>query len=465
MKNNTINPRIFRAYDIRGHEGIDLNPETAVLFGKSYGTYIQSIQKEKPDIIVGRDNRLSSKKLQEFFIKGLLSTCANVIDIGLSLSPMVYFSVFNWDYDGGVNVTASHNPIGYNGFKMIKKKSFPVAEDEIQIIRSIIESRKFKTGSGSYLKKNIKNEYFDFIKREVKLQRPLKAVIDAGNGTAGLFAPELVKSLGCEVIELYCNSDGTFPNHHPDPEDPKNMKDLSIRVVKEKADIGIAFDGDGDRIGFVDENGKIYPADILIALLAKNFLEKNTGEKILLDVKCSQSVIDFIKTHNGVPILYKTGHSLIKKKMREENILLGGELSGHILFGGHFNYIDDALLAASILLKILSKSKIKLSELLKDFPSGLSTNEIKIPCKDDIKFEIVEKIREYYIKKYPDSITIDGIRINFPNGWALIRASNTDSNLTVRIEAKTEDDLSNIKHLLHKKLIEFPALQIPDELQ
>ncbi len=460
-----INPAIFRAYDIRGIEEKDLTPQVAMLIGKSYGTYIQKIQKEKAKIAIGRDNRLGSKLLQESFIDGLLSTGSDVIDIGLSTSPMLYFSVVKWALSGGVNVTGSHNPLGYNGFKLIRKGPNPVAENEIQELKTIIENGAFKTGKGEIQQKQIKSEYFDFLRGEVKVQRKIKAVVDAGNGIAGPYAPELLRQIGCDVIELYCESDGTFPNHMPDPEMEENTIDLRKEVIKHKADIGLAYDGDADRLGFVDENGRRYESEMLLVLLARDFLEKHPGEKVLLDVKCSQKVADDIEAHGGIPIFWKTGHSIVKKKMREDNILLGGEISGHMFFGERFYGFDDAILASCYLLQYISKYDKKLSEHFSDFQFLPSTPEIKVPCPDEDKFQVASEVSKFFLPRYPDSLAIDGIRIKFPDGWALVRASNTNPYLTVRMEGQSEQALERIKKIVTEKLGEFPSVTIPESLK
>lgn len=460
-----INPSIFRAYDIRGVEGQDLTPDVAMLIGKAYGTYIRDIQKGKIKIAIGRDNRLGSEKLQEAFTEGLLSTGSDVINIGLSSSPMLYYSVVKWDLDGGVNVTGSHNPIGYNGFKMIRRGPNPVAEAEIQGLRKRIEESSFEKGKGKIQYREIKKEYFDFLKKEVHLQKRTKVVIDAGNGIMGLYAPELLRGIGCDVHELYCDLDGTFPNHLPDPEIKGNMIDLQREVVKQGADIGIAFDGDGDRLGFVDEAGRHYESEMILVLLARDFLEKHPGEKILMDVKCSQGIINDIKAHGGIPFLWKTGHSIIKKKMREDNIPLGGEVSGHMFFGRSFYGFDDALLAACYFLQYISNHDKKLSEHFSDYHFLPSTPEIKVPCPDEDKFQVVQEISEAFFAQYPDSLIIDGIRVKFPDGWALVRASNTNPYLTVRIEGESGQALERIKGIVAEKLHEFPSVKIPEALK
>lgn len=458
-----LDPFIFRAYDIRGVVGTNLTPEIAALIGKAFGTYIQKI--EGNEIAIGKDNRLSSKELQESFINGLISTGCNVIDIGLSLSPMLYFAVANWKLSGGVNVTGSHNSIEYNGFKMTKRDASPVAEEEIQVIKQIIEEEAFIQGKGKIEQKEIKVEYYDFLKSKVKLRKKIKVVVDAGNGIAGIYAPQLLREIGCDVIELYCESDGTFPHHLPDPEMEENLRDLKNEVIKNKADIGFAYDGDGDRIGIVDEKGRHYESDFVLILLARGFLEQHPGEKVLFDVKCSKNVYDDIKAHGGIPFLYKTGHSLIKKKMREENILFGGEISGHMFFGENSFVYDDGIQASLRLLDILSKYDKRLSDHFTGLRHYFSTPEIKVPCPDEDKFQVVDNVSAFFLSQYPDSVTIDGIRISFSNGWALIRASNTNPYLTVRIEADSEQSLQEIKKTVVEKLKTFPSVDIPETLK
>jgi phosphomannomutase/phosphoglucomutase len=458
-----LNPLIFRAYDIRGKVGTDLTPDIALLIGKAFGTYIQKIEGDK--IAIGKDNRTSSKQLQEAFIDGLLSTGCSIIDIGLSLSPMLYFVVAKWKLHGGVNVTGSHNPIEYNGFKLTKRDAAPVAEEEIQVIKQIIEEETFIRGKGKIEQKEIKTEYYDFLKSKVKLRKKIKVVVDAGNGIAGIYAPQLLREIGCDVIELYCESDGTFPHHLPDPEMEENLRDLKNEVINNKADIGFAYDGDGDRIGIVDEKGHHYESDFVLILLARGFLEQHPGGRVLFDVKCSKNVYDDIKAHGGIPFLYKTGHSLIKKKMREENILFGGEISGHMFFGENSFVYDDGIQASLRLLNILSKDDKRLSDHFVGLRHYFSTPEIKVPCPDEDKFRVVDNVSAFFLSQYPDSATIDGIRISFSNGWALVRASNTNPYLTVRIEADSEQSLQEIKKRVVEKLQTFSSVTIPETLK
>jgi phosphomannomutase/phosphoglucomutase len=377
---------------------------------------------------------------------------------------MLYFSVAKWKLSGGINVTGSHNPTDYNGFKMTKKDAAPIAEEEIQEIRRLMEGGVFIGGKGKLEKREIKSEYFDFLRNKIKLSGEIKVVVDAGNGIAGIFAPQLLREIGCEVIELYCESDGSFPNHLPDPEMEENLLDLKKAIAENKADIGIAYDGDGDRMGVVDEKGVHYESDFILILLARDFLKDHPGERVLFDVKCSKNVFTDITANGGIPYLYKTGHSLIKKKMREEHILFGGEVSGHMFFGEDSFVYDDGIQASCRVIQILTTSKKRLSNHFTGLRHYYATPEIKVPCSDEEKFQVVNAISAFFSAQYPGSITIDGIRINFPNGWALIRASNTNPYLTVRIEAESAQSLDEIKNIVVEKLREFQSVSIPEAL-
>lgn len=455
-----INSEIYRAYDIRGIVGEDINPEIANLLGKGFGTYIRRAGGKT--VAAGKDNRLgvfSSTQLQEAFIKGALSTGCDVINIEIATSPLLYFSVAYWDLDGGVNVTGSHNPLEYNGFKLVGKHAEPIATNEIQDIRKIIEKEDFTAGSGHLSNQNPKSEYFTELAKKFHLQQHIKLVIDAGNGVAGPFAPHILRQIGCEVVELFCDPDGNFPNHLPDPEMEENVADLKTSVVQNKATLGLALDGDADRLGLVDERGTKWESDHILILLARDFLQRQPGARVMTDVKCSQNVIDDIKAHGGEPYIYKTGHSLIKKKMHEDSILLAGEASGHMFFAEDYYGFDDAVFAACRIAEIISKSDKPVSAHFENLPRLYTSPELKLPCPDNEKFQVVDEVVKYFSSKY-DSLTIDGIRINFPEGWALIRASNTNPYLTIRFEAKTKEGYKNIEKIVFDKLAEFPSVTI-----
>jgi phosphomannomutase/phosphoglucomutase len=435
---------IFRDYDIRGVVGKDLDSDIVELIGKAFGTYI------KGSVAVGRDNRPSSKSLRDALVKGLLSTGCNVVDIGLATSPLVNFSVINFKTAGGVMVTGSHDPKEYNGLKL-SKGVYALRGKEILVIKEIAESNNFSKGKGRMRYVNISSVYVNFIKRHIKLKRRLKVVIDCGNGTASFIAPKVFKALGCKVVPLYCTLDSSFPHHIPNPVIRSNLKGLVKKVKSQKADLGLAFDGDADRLGVVDDKGKIYFGDQIMILLSRDILSRKKHAKVVVEIKCSKALIDDIRKHGGIPVISKTGHSNIEAKMREENALLGGEMSGHIFFReGYFGY-DDAIYAAARLLGILSGKDLKFSDLFCGVPKYYTSPEIRINCPDDKKFGFVDELKRYFKKKYK-VITIDGVKIDFGDGWALVRASNTQPALVLRFEATSKKRLSQIKKVVYSRL-------------
>jgi phosphomannomutase/phosphoglucomutase len=448
-----INQNIFREYDIRGLADEDLRDDVVELLGKAYGTYMKGTP-----VIVGHDNRLSSERIKQALVKGLTSTGSDVIDIGLTLSPIFYFSRILYKNDGGMMITASHNPKEYNGFKICRGEH-TIYGEEIKKIGQIAEKGEFITGQGKVTKKDPTLEYRKVLKEKIKLAKKLKVVLDCGNGTASIFAPQILKDWGCEVIPLHCTSDGNFPNHTPDPVKVESAQDLIKKVKETKADLGIGIDGDGDRIGVVDEQGNMIFGDILLILYYREFLAKHAPAKAIVEVKCSQALHDDIIAHGGKPMFYKTGHSLIKAKMSEEGVLLTGEMSGHMFFKDEFYGTDDALYAAGRLLRILSQTDKKLSELLQDVPKYYSTPEMRLYCPDEEKFDITKKLVNYFKQKY-EVIDIDGARIIFDDGWGLIRSSNTQPALIVRAEGKTPESLVRIKKVLFDKLREFPSVKL-----
>ncbi|MFQ5589505.1 MAG: phosphomannomutase/phosphoglucomutase, partial [Nitrospiria bacterium] len=427
---------IFREYDIRGVYGKDLTEETAEGIGKAFGTIIKRSGGQR--IALGYDVRLSTPALKAALLSGLSATGVHVLDIGECPTPVLYFSLFQRPVDGGVMITASHNPGEFNGFKLCKGRHTLFGE-EIQQIKTMIETEDFErsgtpgevTAEDDFL--SVYSDYF--FKQFGKMERK-KVVIDCGNGAAALNAPQLFKRLGCDIIPLYCEADGSFPNHHPDPTVPKNLEDLIAAVKKEKADAGIAFDGDGDRIGAVDENGTIIWGDRLTLLFATDILKTHPGATIISEVKASQILYDEIARLGGNGIMWKTGHSLIKSKMKESGALLAGEMSGHVFFADRYFGYDDATYAACRLIEIIIKGQKPLSAHFKDLPQSHVTPEIRVDCPDDQKFEITEKCREFFSKHFK-TIDIDGVRILLPDGWGLIRASNTQPALVLRFEAST----------------------------
>ena len=497
-----VSPGIFRQYDIRGIFNKDLTTEIARAIGAAYGVYLLKEARGKRQetrglkISVGRDVRLSSVALSDALIKGILSTGIDVIDIGECPTPLQYFSMFHLNLDGGIMITGSHNPPEFNGFKISVGKE-TIYGESIQEIRRIVEQGSWVRGQGSGKIEHydIISAYMDYIKRQFNgiSDRPaIKVVIDAGNGIGGVVAPKLLRELGCDVIELFCEPDGNFPNHHPDPTIPDNLKDLIATVKGQKADMGIAYDGDADRLGVVDENGSIIWGDQLMIIFARDVLSQRlevrgqrSGEvkkgtvpdlrtkrsevvesglspksaTFVGEVKCSQIMYDEIQRLGGNAIMWKTGHSLIKSKMKETGAILAGEMSGHIFFADRYFGYDDAIYASCRLIEILARRRAErpdttVSSLLANIPKMYSTPEIRVDCPDEKKFKVVERLCGIFdeLKKNPelgivDIITIDGLRIVFKDGWALVRASNTQPALVTRYEAVTEKRLQEIRKI------------------
>jgi len=434
---------IIRKYDIRGIFNKELTKDTAMLIGKAFGTYLN--KKGEKIAIVGRDNRKSSPKLYRSLVDGIISTGIDVVDIGIVITPVFYYSTYLYKIKGGIMITASHNPPEYNGFK-IQYDGRTLYGQELLEIKHVADKRIFNKGEGKLATKDPKDDYIKNIEQKMKLDnKKLKVVVDCGNGTASLFAEDLLKKLGCEVIPIYCKSDPNFPNHFPDPVKEENLKDLIKKVLEVKADLGVAFDGDGDRLGVVDELGNIIWGDKLMILYWREILKKHKNQDAIVEVKCSNALVDEIKKLGGKPFFYKTGHSLIKAKMKEINAIFTGEMSGHMFFADEYYGFDDALYACARLLRILSRSNQSLSKMLKDIPKYYSTPEIRVDCPDEKKFKVVENALKYFKEKHMDMITVDGVRVNFEKGWGLIRASNTGPQLILRCESKDKHELEYIK--------------------
>jgi len=443
-----MNHEMFREYDIRGIAGQDMTEEDVLLIGKGIGTFL--LRNGARAITVGRDCRTSSDAYAGRLIDGLRATGCNVTDIGVCPTPVLYFSIQHLQMEGGVMVTASHNPGEYNGFKMCLGLG-SIHGRQIQEILGLIKAADFADGAGTLASADVVTPYTDFVTGNIRISRPLKVGIDAGNGTAGVVAVPILRQLGCEVHDLYCEMDGTFPNHEADPTVLKNMHDLIELVRTEKLDIGIGYDGDGDRIGVVDENGEIIYGDKLLILFAREILTRKPGATFISEVKCSQTMYDDIEKHGGRAIMWKTGHSLIKKKMKEEEAELAGEMSGHMFFADRYFGFDDATYASCRLLEILADSGSSLSALLADVPRTVNTPEIRVECPDKVKFKVVAAVTEHFRKAY-DVIDIDGVRVLFEDGWGLVRASNTQPALVLRFEALTETRLNEIRTLVESVL-------------
>lgn len=450
---STINPHIFRQYDIRGIVGRDIDARVARALGQAFGTRLQNDLGSDLRVVVGRDNRVSSDDLASGLIAGLVSTGIHVIDIGTVPTPALYFASAHLETDGAIQVTGSHNPPDYNGFKL-SVRGASIYGDAIQEIRQLIDAGQFAAGQGKVESTDILPVYVDALSSRFEIGRPLKVVVDCGNGTGSVVAVDLIEALGekVDVIPIFCESDGTFPNHHPDPVVDKNLEDLQARVVEEGADLGIAFDGDADRIGAVDEKGVIVRGDTLTLLFGLDVIERRgAGQKIVFDVKCSQALPEAIEAAGGVPIMSATGHSLIKQRMKDEKALIAGELSGHICFADDYYGFDDALFAACLLISIVSRGEQSLGERVADLPTFVSTAEIRYPTTEERKFSIVDEAVSHFASRY-DVIDVDGARVLFGDGWGLIRASNTEPVLVARYEARSESALSRIQEEMEQWL-------------
>ena len=438
-----ISSSIFKAYDIRGIVEKELTPEVVKLIGMAIGS--ESIAQGERGIVVGRDGRLTGPMLSESLISGLIESGCHVVDIGMVPTPLVYFATYTKGASSGVMVTGSHNPSAYNGLKiMIAGET--LAADKIQNLYSRIVNQEFSSGSGSSTSINIDQDYMDTIKSGIVLERELNIVVDCGNGIAGNIAPKLFESLGAKVTKLFCLVDGRFPNHHPDPSNPENLEDLIKDVVDTGADLGLAFDGDGDRLGLVDNNGNVVWADRQMILYSRDILSRKPGAKIIFDVKCSSLLPKDISEHGGEPIMSRTGHSFIKNKLKETDAELGGEMSGHIFFKDRWYGFDDALYTAARLLEIISKTDKTCAEIFADLPDSVSTPEINI--------HFAEQGQQYDAMKtlsnsvdFPDSKinTLDGVRVDYENCWGLVRASNTTPCLVLRFEGRDKVALHSIK--------------------
>jgi len=443
-----MNPNIFREYDIRAITGKDITEDEVELVGKGIGTYLASHGCRT--VSLGRDCRLTSDLYAQRLIAGLTSTGCDVINIGVCPTPVLYFSIRELDADGGVMITASHNPPEYNGFKICLGPE-SIHGEEIQKIRRLIEENDFKSGHGEVMDADVITPYKDFIIQNINVKKGLKVGVDAGNGTAGVIALPVLEALGCDVHAIYCDMDGNFPNHEADPTVRENMADLIRLVQTENLDVGIGYDGDGDRIGVVDEQGRIVYGDQLMIIFAREILSRKPGAKFISEVKCSKTMYDDIEKHGGRPIMWKTGHSLIKQKMREEKAELAGEMSGHMFFADRYFGYDDAIYASCRLIEILSESGKTISGLLEGVPQTVSTPEIRVDCPDEIKFEVVNKATEAFKKSY-EVIDIDGARIVFDDGWGLVRASNTQPALVLRFEASSKKRLDEIRSIVESEI-------------
>ncbi len=436
-----INPQIFRQYDIRGVVHIDLTPDVVVQLGRGFASWVR--EKGGVRIVVGRDGRLSGPDLRDSFIEGALTAGVEVIDIGMVPTPVLYFADIHLKADGAVQITGSHNPPEFNGFKMMLAGETLYGEG-IQELRRRIEDRRVTSGTGVLRGEDVIPDYLDRIVGDIRLARPVRLALDAGNGVAGLVAPELFRRLGSEPEELYSEVDGRFPNHHPDPTVESNLEDLKKTVLEDGLECGVAYDGDADRIGVIDDKGQVLWGDRLLALFARHVLKRYPGSTVIGEVKCSRALYDDIARHGGKPLMWKTGHSLLKAKLRETGAKLAGEMSGHMFFNDRYYGYDDAIYASARLAEILAGEDRPLSEVLADLPRYPVTPEMRVDCPDEIKFDVVAKVAEYFKARY-DVVDIDGVRVNFDHGWGLVRASNTQPVLVLRFEAESEQQLEQYR--------------------
>ena len=484
---NEIKDSLFRQYDIRGKFGEDLTTGFAEALGAGYAEFLfEKLGKKELKVSIGRDVRLSSKALRDALIKGLTKSGIDCVDIGECPTPLQYFSLHSLNLDGGIMITGSHNPPEYNGFKVSVGKE-TIHGKEIQELKTVMKKTASKKAEGKPTPREGKIEKFDIIssytdfhvkgfsktltEAQKSLKRPIKIVCDAGNGTGGLVAPKLLERLGCEVTPLFCDADGRFPNHHPDPTVVENVQDLIKKVKETGSDFGIGYDGDADRIGVVDEKGGIIWGDLLMVIFARSILEKLPGATIVGEVKCSQIMYDEIKRLGGNPVMWKTGHSLIKSRMKELKAAMAGEMSGHIFFADRYFGFDDAVYSSCRLAEILVEKRKKdpdfaFSRLLSGLPKTFVTPEIRVDCPDDEKFEVAERLKQA-VKKAKDVkirgvVDIDGLRVIFEGGWGLVRASNTQPVLVMRFEAENQELLDKFKTFVYKELRSvWPGFKAP----
>ena len=450
---------IFKAYDIRGIVGKTITVDNVERIGHAIGSDARA--RNLTTIAIGRDGRLSGTELSQALARGIQRSGVNVVDVGMVATPMLYFAAHELCQYSGVMVTGSHNPPDYNGFKIVLGGQ-TLSADTIQALRIRIENNDLTHGSGSYSKHDIVNTYLERITGDVKLARPMKIIVDCGNGVAGAFAPALYRALGCEVIELFCDVDGSFPNHHPDPSVPENLQDVIQALKTTDAEIGLAFDGDGDRLGIVTKNGSIINADRQLMLFAADVLSRNPGGKIIFDVKCTRNLAPWISQHGGTPIMWKTGHSFIKSKLIETQALLAGEMSGHLFFKERWYGFDDGLYAGARLLELLSH-QADINAALNDLPDSLNTPELQIRMAEGENHTLIAQLQKNAVfSSAQQVITIDGLRVEYSDGFGLARASNTTPVVVLRFEADNESALKRIQEDFRRNILQAkPDAQLP----
>lgn len=440
---------VFRQYDIRGVVGAQLDSDFVYRLGRSIGTYC--LDRGARTLSLGRDARLSSPGFRDAMARGLLECGCDVIDIGMVPTPLLYLSLFSLPVDGGVMITGSHNPKDQNGFKVCVGKT-TIYGDEIQRVKEIWKSGRYAEGLGALSQTDVSGQYIDYVASQIsKGHRDVRVVVDAGNGVGGAVGVPLYRRLGFDVVELFCTPDGNFPNHHPDPTVVESLEWLTKTVRENGADLGIAYDGDADRIGCVSADGTVLWGDQMMILFARDILKQMPGAKFVAEVKCSQSLFDDIERHGGVPIMWKVGHSLIKAKMKDEGAVLAGEMSGHMFFADRYFGYDDAIYAGGRLLELVSNSDADLKRMISSLPRMYNTPEIRVDYPDDLKFSAVDKVIEAFRDRY-EVIDIDGARVRFPDGWALVRASNTQPALVMRFEGETREAVDRLQSEIGREL-------------
>lgn len=454
-----IPPEIFKAYDIRGIVGKTITVENVEKIGHAIGSEARA--RRLASIAVGRDGRLSGPELSQALARGIQKSGVNVIDVGMVATPMLYYAAYELCQYTGVMVTGSHNPPDYNGFKIVLGGQ-TLAAETIQALRLRIEQNDLQNGAGSYSKHDIVDAYIARISSDIKLARPMKIIVDCGNGVAGAFAPRLYRSLGCEVIELFCDVDGSFPNHHPDPSVPENLRDVIQALKTTDAEIGLAFDGDGDRLGIVTKSGAIINPDRQLMLFAADVLSRNPGEKIIFDVKCTRNLAPWISQHGGVPVMWKTGHSFIKSKLIETKALLAGEMSGHLFFKERWYGFDDGLYAGARLLELLSH-QADINASLHALPDSINTPELQVRTAEGENHALIAQLQQQAVFDHPQQvITIDGLRVEYSDGFGLARASNTTPVIVLRFEADNEAALRRIQEDFRRNILQAkPDAQLP----
>ncbi len=446
---------MFREYDIRGRvNDEELNPKSAEWIGRGFGTFLA--RRNVEHMVVGYDSRFGSVEIKDGLVKGLRASGRNVVMVGMCLTPMMYWAQYRFKVKGGAMITGSHNPKGWNGLKLGAGFSSTLVASEIQELYDLIAREDFVSGHGDYTEATIIDDYQQDLVSRVTIKRPQKIVIDTGNGTAGAFAPRIFRAAGVEVIEQFTELDPDFPNHEPDPARTDTVEFLGKRVLKEGADFGLAFDGDGDRFGVVDEKGEVIWPDRYMILLARQVLERQPGGKIVFDVKCTQALPDDILAHGGVPIMWKTGHSHIKAKLHEEKAALAGEMSGHVFFVENYYGFDDGIYSGLRFVEYAAGRSESLSEIMKGTPTYLSTPAIQVKCADEVKYAVVDKLTADFKRDFKRVIDINGARVTFDDGWGLVRASSNLPELVLRFEARTPERLQEIKDTFRRYLAKYP---------